>query len=158
MRSAALRVVIAAALAALAALLLPGGASAAPSCGATLDPGDESALHAMINRVRKSQGVAKVKTTQALTNVGRRKSMAMANGAAFAHSTSGKLPWAKGAAAGQNIAMAPSATAAFQAMLNSPGHRANLLAPDWRFSGVGAAVRCDGMVFFTINLMAPPPA
>ena len=51
--------------------------------------------------------------------------------------------------------MAPSAAAAFQAMLQSPGHRANMLASAWRFTGVGAAIRCDGMVFFTINLMAP---
>src|SRR3954447_1336710 len=156
MRSVALRVVLSAVLAALAALLVPGGASAVSvsGCGAALDPANEAALNAMIAKVRKAQGVAKVTTDPALTNVGRRKSMAMANGAAFAHSTTGKLPWAKGAAAGQNIAMAPSAAAAFQAMLDSPGHRANLLAPGWRFSGVGAAVRCDGMVFFTINLMA----
>jgi uncharacterized protein YkwD len=158
MRSVALRVVLAVALAALAALLLPGGASAAPGCAAAVDTGDETALNAMIAKVRKAQGVARMKRDQGLTNVGRRKSMAMANGAAFAHSTTGNLPWAKGAAAGQNIAMAPSATAAFEAMLNSPGHRANLLAPGWRLTGVGAAVRCDGMVFFTINLMAPPPA
>jgi uncharacterized protein YkwD len=160
MRSVALRVVLSAVLAALAALLVPGGASAVSvsGCAAALDPADEAALNAMIAKVRKAQGVAKVKTDPVLTNVGRRKSMAMANGAAFAHSTTGKLPWAKGAAAGQNIAMAPTAAAAFQAMLDSPGHRANLLAPAWRFSGVGAAVRCDGIVFFTINLMAPPPA
>ena len=51
--------------------------------------------------------------------------------------------------------MAPSAAAAFRAMLASPGHRQNLLSRAWRYTGVGAAVRCDGMVFFTINLMAP---
>jgi uncharacterized protein YkwD len=143
------------AAAGLAAAALPSAAGAAPACPASLSPADETSLTAMINATRASAGVAKVKKDQVLWAAGRRKSMAMANGAAFAHSTSGKLPWADGRAAGQNIAMAPSPAAAFQAMLQSPGHRANLLASAWRFTGVGAAMRCDGMVFFTINLMAP---
>jgi uncharacterized protein YkwD len=149
MRSVAPRVALLAAAAGLAA------AGAAPACPAVLAPTDETSLTAMINATRASAGVAKVKKDRVLTTAGRRKSMAMAKGAAFAHSTSGKLPWANGHAAGQNIAMAPSAAAAFQAMLQSPGHRANMLASAWRFTGVGAAIRCDGMVFFTINLMAP---
>jgi uncharacterized protein YkwD len=147
------RVVAFAALAALAAV--PATASAAPKCPTALSPGDEATVTAMINQTRAANGLAKVKRDRTLVAVGRRKSMAMANGAAFAHSTSGKLPWAGGRAAGQNIAMAPSAAAAFQAMLQSPGHRANILASAWRLTGVGAAIRCDGMVFFTINLMAP---
>ena len=137
------------------AAALPGAAAGASDCPASLSPADESSLTAMINQTRAAAGVAKVKRDDVLTTVGRRKSMAMAKGAAFAHSTSGKLPWADGRAAGQNIAMASSAAAAFEAMLESPGHRANILGRSWRFTGVGAAIRCDGMVFFTINLMAP---
>jgi uncharacterized protein YkwD len=140
---------------ALAAAALPGLAAAASGCPASLSPADESSLTAMINQTRAAEGVAKVKTDEVLITAGRRKSMAMAKGAAFTHSTSGKLPWAKGRAAGQNIAMAPSAAEAFQAMLESPGHRANILGRAWRLTGIGAAIRCDGMVFFTINLMAP---
>ena len=154
MRLVAPRAALLAAAAGLA-VVLPSAAAAAPECPASLSPGEETTLTAMINRTRAASGLAKVKKDQVLWAAGRRKSMAMANGAAFAHSTSGKLPWADGRAAGQNIAMAPSAAAAFQAMLQSPGHRANLLASAWRFTGVGAAMRCDGMVFFTINLMAP---
>jgi uncharacterized protein YkwD len=154
MRLVAPRAALVAAAAGLAAAL-PSAAGAAPACPASLSPGEETTLTAMINRTRAASGLAKVKKDQVLWAAGRRKSMAMANGAAFAHSTSGRLPWADGRAAGQNIAMAPSAAAAFQAMLQSPGHRANLLASAWRFTGVGAALRCDGMVFFTINLMAP---
>jgi uncharacterized protein YkwD len=156
MRLVAPRAALAAAAAGLAAAAaLPAAAGAAPACPASLSPADETSLTAMINATRASAGVAKVKKDQVLTTAGRRRSMAMAKGAAFAHSTSGKLPWANGRAAGQNIAMAPSPDAAFQAMLESPGHRANMLASAWRFTGVGAAIRCDGMVFFTINLMAP---
>jgi uncharacterized protein YkwD len=156
MPSAGLRAGIVSA-AVLAAAAATGGAGAAPpACPVALSPTDESALTAMINQTRKAQGLAKVKKERALVVAGRKKSMAMAKGGAFSHSVSGKLPWAHGRAAGQNIAMASSAAAAFQAMLASPGHRQNLLYRAWRFTGVGAATRCDGMVFVTINLMAPP--
>lgn len=154
MRSVALRAGTVSALIAAAMAAASGHAAAAP-CPATLSPEDESALTAMINQTRAAQGLAKVKRDRVLLRAGRKKSMAMARGAAFAHSASGKLPWANGKPAGQNIAMAPTASAAFQAMLASPGHRQNLLTGSWRFTGVGAAARCDGMVFFTINLRAP---
>lgn len=154
MRSAP-RAAVLAALAGLVTALAPSGASAAPGCPVTPAAGDESTLTAMINQARRSEGVAKVARDRVLRAAGRRKSMAMANGGAFTHTASGKLPWANGRAAGQNIAMAYSATAAFQAMLTSPGHRQNLLGSGWRYTGVGAALRCDGMLFVTINLMAP---
>ncbi len=154
LRSVALRAGIVSAAAAIAVVAASGTATGAP-CPAALSPVNESALTAMINQTRAAEGVAKVKRDRVLLRAGRKKSMAMARGAAFAHSASGNLPWARGRPAGQNIAMAPSASAAFQAMLASPGHRQNLLSTSWRFTGVGAATRCDGMVFFTINLMAP---
>jgi uncharacterized protein YkwD len=154
MGSVARRAGIVSGLAALALAGAAGEAAAAPACPPSPEPSSEAALTTMINQTRAAQGVAKVKKDRVLRRAGRRKSMAMARGAAFAHS-SGNLPWAEGRAAGQNIAMAPSAAAAFHAMLASPGHRQNLLSRAWRYTGVGAAVRCDGMVFFTINLMAP---
>lgn len=150
-----LRAGIVAALAALGLVLATGNAAAAPACPVALSPADEAALTAMINQTRAAQKVPKVKRDNGLLAAGRKKSLAMANGAAFAHSASGRLPWAKGRAAGQNIAMAPSAAVAFQAMLQSPGHRRNLLERSWRLTGVGVAARCDGMLFFTINLVAP---
>lgn len=153
MRSAP-RAALLAALTGLVAALTPTAASAAPACPVTPAAADELTLTAMINQSRRSGGVAKVARDRVLRAAGRRKSMAMAGGGAFAHA-SGKLPWADGRAAGQNIAMGDSATAAFQAMLESPGHRQNMLASDWRYTGVGAALRCDGMLFVTINFMAP---
>ena len=153
MRSAP-RAALLAALTGLVAALTPTAASAAPACPVTPAAADELTLTAMINQSRRSEGVAQVARDKVLRAAGRRKSMAMAGGGAFAHA-SGKLPWANGRAAGQNIAMADSAAAAFTAMLESPGHRRNMLASDWRYAGVGAALRCDGMLFVTINLMAP---
>jgi uncharacterized protein YkwD len=142
-------------LAGLVAALTPTAASAAPGCPVTPAAADESTLTAMINQTRRSQGVAKVARDKVLRAAGRRKSMAMANGGAFTHTASGQLAWADGRAAGQNIAMAYSSAAAFQAMLDSPRHRQNLLGSGWRYTGVGAVLRCDGKIFVTINLMAP---
>lgn len=149
----ALRAGIGAALVGLLAAASPGGAAAAPSCRAALVPAEESALISMIAAERRAERVPKVKANKTLLRAGRSKSVAMANGGKFAHS--GSLPWAKNRSGGQNLAMAPSAAEAFSGMLASPGHRANMLAADWKFAAVGAARSCDGVLFFTINFMGP---
>jgi uncharacterized protein YkwD len=155
MHPVAARAGIGALIAGLAVTVAPGVAAGAPGCERpAVAQADEAALTAMINTARKAEGVRKVSKHPGLAKAGRKKSMAMAAGARFAHS--GSLPWARGRAAGQNLAMAPDAGAAFRAMLASPSHRRNLLAREWRFTGVGAARNCAGVVYFTINLMAPP--
>jgi len=154
-RQLASRAGIGALIAGLAVALAPGTAAAADGCTRpALVPADEAALAAMINHARKAEGVRKVARHSVLRRAGRAKSMQMAAGGRFAHSSG--MSWADGRAAGQNLAMARNARSAFRAMLKSPSHRRNLLARDWRFTGVGAARDCNGRVFFTINLMAPP--
>lgn len=159
-RQLASRAGIGALIAGLAVALVPGTSSAADACKRpALVPADEAALTAMINQARKAEGVRKVAKHPALRRAGRTKSMQMAAGGRFAHSDerrSSGMSWADGRAAGQNLAMARDARSAFTAMLRSPSHRRNLLASDWRFTGVGAARDCEGRIFFTINLMAPP--
>jgi uncharacterized protein YkwD len=39
--------------------------------------------------------------------------------------------------AGENLALAPTLTLAHQGLMNSPGHRANILSPDYRAVGIG---------------------
>jgi uncharacterized protein YkwD len=118
-------------------------------------PADEVVLTGLINAERRAEGVRKVVSHTDLVRAGRKKSMKMASGGRFAHS--GGLIFADGRAGAQNIAMAPSAIDAFRAMLASPGHRRNMMSKEYRMTGVGAARDCDGMVFFTINLVASPP-
>ena len=150
-----LRAGLAAAIVGVCAGLVPSLGVAAP-CRPVLSPSDEARLTALINRERRAEKIPKVVKQAALRTQGRKKSMAMARGAAFAHS-SGSLSWAHGRAGAQNIAMAPSAGEAFQAMLESPAHRANMLSRAYRLTGIGAARDCTGQIFFTVNLMAPPP-
>lgn len=113
----------------------------------------ERAMITLIARDRRAERVRPVRRNAALTRAGRSKSRVMARGGAFDHS--GTLPWAKGRAAGQNIAMASSAADAFEAMLGSAGHRANLRDGRWRLVGVGAARGCDRHVYFTLNFLGP---
>ena len=48
---------------------------------------------------------------------------------------------------GENVAMAPSIEAAHQALMDSPGHRANILNPEFNFGGTGHAIGDDGLVY-----------
>ena len=146
-----MRAGLTAALAGVCAGLVPSVGAAAP-CTPVLSPSDEAALTGLINAERRAKKVPKVVKKTTLRKQGRKKSMAMARGAAFAHS--GPLRWAHGRAGAQNIAMAPSALEAFQAMLKSPSHRANMLSRRYGLTGIGAARDCAGQIFFTVNLMA----
>jgi uncharacterized protein YkwD len=48
---------------------------------------------------------------------------------------------------GENVGSGPSADAIEQAFLNSPGHRANILNPEFNWAGTGVAVSGNGTVF-----------
>lgn len=41
-------------------------------------------------------------------------------------------------AAGENLALAPSTELAMEGLMNSPGHRANILSPQFGKIGIGA--------------------
>jgi uncharacterized protein YkwD len=142
------------AVAGLAVGLLIPTAAAQPACTPAAVPASERALTKMIAAERKAAKVGKVSKDPVLVKAGRKKSMKMARGGKFAHNSS--MVWAQGRSGGQNIAMAPSAALAMQAMLNSPPHRANIRSGEWRITGVGAAADCKGQIFFTVNFAGPP--
>lgn len=145
-----LRAGLALALAGLAVGGVP--ALGASACRPAVSPADEALLTGLINAERRAEHVPKVVKRAELLKQGRKKSLAMARGGSFSHA--GAMAWAQGHRSAQNIAMAPSAIDAFQAMLNSPEHRANMMSKDYRLTGVGAARDCGGQIFFTVNLMA----
>lgn len=135
-------------------LLIPTAAVAADACRPAASPSSEKALVRMIAADRKSAKVGKVAKDPVLVKAGRKKSLQMARGGKFAHS-SGSMAWAQGRAGAQNIAMAPTPALAMQAMLASPPHRANLRDGEWTITGVGAAADCTGQIFFTVNFAGP---
>jgi uncharacterized protein YkwD len=153
----ALRAGIGAAIAGIAVAAAPAVATASAGCPASLSPANERVLTHLIAAERKAEHVPKVRVRSNLRKIGRTKSLRMANGGAFEHSSggssSGALSFAKGRSGAQNIAQAPTARMAFRAMMASPPHRANMMGPRWRFTGIGAARDCQGQLFFTVNYL-----
>jgi uncharacterized protein YkwD len=152
MRAHALRAALAAAIIGPAAAVLPTSAVAAPGCAVDAAPAAEASITAMTNATRGSRGLVKLRRDDFIGDAARSWSARMGRTGAFEHST---LSWRRGRNAGENIAQAPSAGSAYQGLLDSPPHRENILERAWRFVGIGA-VRCDGTLFVTMNLMAPP--
>ena len=48
---------------------------------------------------------------------------------------------------GENVGSGPSVEAVEAAFMNSPGHRANILNPEFNWAGAGVAVSSNGTVF-----------
>lgn len=48
---------------------------------------------------------------------------------------------------GENVGLGPSVEAIEAAFMNSPGHRANILNPEFNWAGAGVAVSSNGTVF-----------
>lgn len=135
---------------------VPAGAQAAAAqrCAAKPDRAEESRMVSLIDAERRAEPVRRLRGNARLARAGRVKSVRMARGAPFAHTRS---PRAKARSGGQNLAMASDAAEAFEAMMGSPSHRANIMSRAWRLIGVGAARSCEGTVYFTVNFLGPTP-
>jgi uncharacterized protein YkwD len=113
-----------------------------------------------LNAVRASRGLGALKLSAALSSAADRHSRDMArhgfcghnsaNGASFRTRVSrlyGRGPGWRMWSVAENVFCHPrrlSAAAALGSWLASPGHRANLLAPQWREVGVGAVYTDSG--------------
>lgn len=54
---------------------------------------------------------------------------------------------------GENVASGPTIDAAYQGLLKSPGHRANLLNPIWNWGATGIAQSANG-TFYVVQVFA----
>ena len=61
-------------------------------------------------------------------------------------------------AAGENIAAAPTPETAHDGLMNSPGHRANMLRPDFTHVGIGAEESPSGITVTLVFGRRPPAA
>jgi uncharacterized protein YkwD len=118
----------------------------------------------LVNADRATHGLSAVRFDQAITTVARRRSEDMVTRGYFSHDI-GNVPGllvfdllrSQGISyrrAGENLAETylsadRSAAWAEDAMMRSPTHRANILAPDYTHLGVGVAVGSDGRTVFT---------
>ena len=99
----------------------------------------------MINRERIAAGLKPLAPDPELTEVARRHSADMFARGYFAHETpEGRDPFdrmreanVRFLTAGENLALAPTVQVAHIGLMNSPGHRANILNKDFGRVGIG---------------------
>ncbi len=111
----------------------------------TVCAADEEAMLALVNKERTANGLRPVQADSELRDVGRAHSKDMFARGYFAHDTpDGLTPFDRMDAAGikyqlagENIALAPNVDVAHEGLMNSPGHRANILKPEYRRLGIG---------------------
>ncbi len=111
----------------------------------------------LINNHRIDIGEASVVFTDALNNIAKAHSEEMANGSvAFGHSgfssrcEAAYTSLGGGNLCAENVAMGQgNAQAAFDAWMNSSGHRANIEQTRVNFSGFGYAKSTSGIIYWT---------
>ncbi|HVG01214.1 MAG TPA: CvpA family protein, partial [Chloroflexia bacterium] len=112
---------------------------------ATADPATEEAMLALVNRERASRGLEPLVMDSELVLVARAHGEDMFKRGYFAHDTpEGVDPFQRMdkaniqyRLAGENLALAPTLDIAHNGLMNSPGHRANILKDGFRKVGIG---------------------
>lgn len=121
-----------------------------------IDPRAEREMLELVNRERISRGLKPLRMDPTIREVARKHSVDMFRRGYFAHNTpERRTPFdrmksggVRFAAAGENLAFARSVEIAHTGLMRSPGHRANILRPQFRRVGIGAASsRRYGMMF-----------
>lgn len=114
---------------------------------APIDPEAETRLLQLVNAERERVGLAPLAPDPALTTAARAHARDMLAQGYFAHlSPDGKTPADRARAAGarlqlagENLALAPTVDLAHRGLMDSPGHRANILSPQFSRVGIGVA-------------------
>jgi uncharacterized protein YkwD len=114
-------------------------------------PDLEKRMLDLVNRERQAEGLPTLAPDPELTEVARRHSADMFARGYFAHDTpEGISPFdrmrdsgVRFLTAGENLALAPTIEVAHTGLMNSPGHRANILRRE--FGRVGIGVMDGGM-------------
>ena len=114
-------------------------------------PDLEKQMLDLVNQERQAAGLNPLAADPELTEVARRHSADMFARGYFAHDTpEGLTPFdrmqkdgVRFITAGENLALAPTIPVAHTGLMNSPGHRANILRP--QFGRVGIGVMDGGM-------------
>ncbi len=149
----------------LIASLLPWYSQVVPVQAAVNVTAEEARMLELVNQARNAAGLPSLLVEQRLTDFARSYSQEMIQYNFFGHDSpvSGGLQQriaARGITgwtlAGENIAKAPSVEVAFQALMNSPGHRANILRPEFNCIGVGV-VPGPGGLYITQEFMCFKP-
>lgn len=127
--------------------------------GSTASSQKEQQMVNYINEVRRNAGLPALTVSSQLTTAARAKSRDMIAKNYFSHTspTYGSIPGLLSSfgisyrSAGENIAMNSSGNVydAHNMLMNSPGHRANILNAGYSKIGVGISVKSDGSHYYT---------
>jgi hypothetical protein len=107
---------------------------------------EEASMLQLVNRARNDAGLPSLYIEQRLTDMARSYSNEMIQYDFFGHVSPGSGTLQQRVAAwgitgwtlaGENIAKAPSVEVAFEALMNSPSHRENILRPEFNCIGIG---------------------
>lgn len=118
----------------------------APAAELKVDAEAEGQMFALVNKARSENGVSPLTWTPQITVVAEAYAKDMWVRHYFSHySPEGKDVGDRLTAsgigytfAGENLALAPTVSTAFTGLMNSPGHRANILEPRFKKVGIGA--------------------
>jgi hypothetical protein len=133
-------------------LLLLATASFAQSA-TTFVPQDEQEIVRLVNNERRARGLAMLSIDERLRQAARKHSVRMADAGQVEHQLAGeaKLSLRLGEtalrfdASGENVALTSNAARAHTALMNSPGHRANILDTEFNSIGVGVVRTAEGI-------------
>jgi len=111
----------------------------------SVDAKDEAAMLVLLNHERTTRGLSALTLNLKTRAVARNYSADMFARGYFSHiNPEGKNPFDRMKAggvqygsAGENLALAPTLQLAHTGLMNSPGHRANILSPNYRTVGIG---------------------
>ncbi len=111
----------------------------------------------LINQERARNGLQPVRMQVKLRDYARHHALDEANAGSIWHNMAEFQRWvpAGWTRLGENVAYNQSVTAIHQAYMNSPGHRQNILNPDFNYVGV-AIVASGGRLYNSEDFMAHP--
>ena len=119
-----------------------------------------------VNRLRQSHRLVPLVFSENLLQVARSYSRRMAEEKFFSHNdpegrsvrervTEANIKWRM---VGENLAFSNGyinpVAISLRGWMDSPGHRRNLLDPDWRHTAIGVWISADGTVYFTEIFLA----
>ncbi len=110
-----------------------------------IDEGAEEQMLILVNQERTTKGLPKLSASAKLKELARSYGKDMFAKGFFSHyNSAGLSPFDRMnqarieyLAAGENLALAPNVSFAHQGLMNSPGHRANILSTDFGKVGIG---------------------
>lgn len=125
---------------------------------------EEQQMVTLVNEARAQNNVAPLSVDMELTNCARLKSQDMINNNYFSHNSptygspfdmmkSFGISYVK---AGENIAGNQAVAAAHNSLMNSPGHRKNILDPDYTHIGLGIKKGGPYGMMFTQQFISKP--